>query len=426
MAGGGKGYKWVFKARFRKGAFGWRSRPAIGRIREAVSEIKKAARKDKILGAEGAVLFLERLSPSLERVDSSSGAIGSAVDRALGALVPIIGKAPAESSVRRDWLERLWKAYLEDDIPYLEGLADFWGELCGTAETAGEWADRFLPAVRRAWNEEPKGWRYCKEAVCCLSCLYTAGRYKEILELLELNASKSWWLHKYGVKALAALGRKAEAIRYAESLKVTALDEADRDRACEEILLSSGFVEEAYRRYGLEAARSSTYLGWFRAVARRYPEKDPEVILGDLAALTPGDEGKWFAAAKSAGLYDLALRFARRSPCDPRTLARAARDFRETEPDFAMEAGILALLWFEEGLGFEVEGKDIRDAFQFTLEAARRAGREEEAPQRIRSLLEAAGAGGLAGRVLGRARGLLLEKRRRDSREGPGAPPGRR
>ena len=41
---------------------------------------------------------------------------------------------------------------------------------------------------------------------------------------------------------------------------------------------------------------------------------------------TPGEEGKWFAAAKDAGLYDEAIALARRTPTDPRTLARAARD----------------------------------------------------------------------------------------------------
>ncbi len=410
----GKGHKCVFKARFRRGAFGWRSGPAAGRIREAVLEIKKAARKDKILGAEGAVLFLERLSPALERVDSSSGAIGTAVARALAALVPILSNAPAGDDLRREWLERLWKAYLEDDIPYLEGLGDSWGELCGSARKAGEWADRFLPALRRTWEEEPKGWRYCKEASPCLSCLYAAGRYKELLEILEMSASGGWWLEKYRVMALAALGRKAEAIRYAESLALTPLERSEWARTCEEILLSSGLVEEAYRRFGLEAGRSSTYLSWFKAVARRYPHKDPGEILADLAALTPGDEGKWFAAAKSAGLYDLALRLARKSPGDPRTLARAARDFRETEPDFAMEAGILSLLRFEEGLGYEVEEKEVREAFMFTLEAARRAGRENEALQRIRAVLGGGGGGGLAGRLLGRALGLSEERKKND------------
>jgi hypothetical protein len=75
-------HKWTFRARFRRSAFGWRSQPAIKRIKEAVSEIKKAARKDPVMGAEGAVLFLEKLSPALEQVDSSSGAIGTAVNNA--------------------------------------------------------------------------------------------------------------------------------------------------------------------------------------------------------------------------------------------------------------------------------------------------------------------------------------------------------
>ena len=66
-------HKWTFRARFRRNAFGWRSQPAIKRIKEAVSEIKKEARKDPVLGGEGAVLFLEKVAPALEHVDSSSG-----------------------------------------------------------------------------------------------------------------------------------------------------------------------------------------------------------------------------------------------------------------------------------------------------------------------------------------------------------------
>ena len=68
------GHVWEFKARFRRHAFGWRSQPAIQRVKQAVSEIRKAARKDPVLAAEGAVTLFERLSPALEEVDSSSGA----------------------------------------------------------------------------------------------------------------------------------------------------------------------------------------------------------------------------------------------------------------------------------------------------------------------------------------------------------------
>jgi hypothetical protein len=76
-----KAHTWTFRSRFRAGAFGWRSDLPIKRIKEAVAEIKKAAREDKVLGAEGAVIFLEKVSGALEHVDSSSGAIGTAVNR---------------------------------------------------------------------------------------------------------------------------------------------------------------------------------------------------------------------------------------------------------------------------------------------------------------------------------------------------------
>ncbi len=39
-------HKWEFNARFRRHAFGWRSQPAIQRVKEAVAEIKSVARKE--------------------------------------------------------------------------------------------------------------------------------------------------------------------------------------------------------------------------------------------------------------------------------------------------------------------------------------------------------------------------------------------
>jgi hypothetical protein len=99
---------WQFKARFRRHSFGWRSPPAIVRIREAVSEIKKVARRDRQLGGDGAVLFLERLSPALEQIDStleqidsSSGAIGTACASRRRRLASCPGEAPEVCGVRR-------------------------------------------------------------------------------------------------------------------------------------------------------------------------------------------------------------------------------------------------------------------------------------------------------------------------------------
>ena len=96
--------KWTFPARFRAGVYSWKaSRLACQRLREAVSEIKKVAKKDLVLGAEGAVRLMEKLWPALAHVDSSSGALGSAVNRALDALIPIIVRAPAGARSVARW-----------------------------------------------------------------------------------------------------------------------------------------------------------------------------------------------------------------------------------------------------------------------------------------------------------------------------------
>ena len=89
-------HTWQFAARFRRGAFGWKSQPAVKRVKEATSEIKKVARRDPVLAAEGAVRFLEKVSPALEHVDSSSGSHRNAVNKAIEALVPIIAEAPLD------------------------------------------------------------------------------------------------------------------------------------------------------------------------------------------------------------------------------------------------------------------------------------------------------------------------------------------
>lgn len=111
-------HKWTFTSRFRRHAFGWRSQVAIQRVKEAVKEIKSVVRKDPVTGAEGAVLFLEKVSPALAHVDSSSGAIGTAVNNAVETLAAIIARAPVVENIHRKWLDRLWKAIEEDDIPY--------------------------------------------------------------------------------------------------------------------------------------------------------------------------------------------------------------------------------------------------------------------------------------------------------------------
>ncbi|MBI5836186.1 MAG: hypothetical protein HZB25_02965 [Candidatus Eisenbacteria bacterium] len=187
-------------------------------MKQAVSEIKKAARSEPALAAEGAVILLERLSPALEQVDSSSGAIGTAVNSAIRDLVPIIADAPADPTMRADWLDRLWAAHEADEIPYIECLTDHWGELC---------------------------------------------------------------------------------------------------------------------------------------------------------------------ASKEAGPYDQVLDLAGRTPCDPKTLTRAARDHAKQHPDFAIGAGLLALHSLVQGYGYEITGADVWAAFSSTM--TRSAAGRSPLPGPIRS-----------------------------------------
>jgi hypothetical protein len=101
----------------------------------------------------------------------------------------------------------------------------------------------------------------------CLSALYRAERYTEIVDILQVDTI--WPYKRWAVKALAALGKKAEAIRYAESCRGPWTPDGDVDALCEEILLSSGLIEEAYARYGVRVSRGGTYLATFRAVAKQ-------------------------------------------------------------------------------------------------------------------------------------------------------------
>ncbi len=385
-------HKWEFRNRFRRQCFGWgSSKLAVQRIKDAVSEIKKVARKDQILGAEGAVILLEKLSPALEQVDSSSGSLGTAVYNAISILTPIISNAPAEDKVREKWLKRLWLAIENDQMPYIENLADHWGKLCASPELASAWANNFIDSVRRVWNDKDGSHGYFNGTSACLSALYSAGRYSELLELLELAPFKYWPERKWGVKALVATGKKADALRSAEDSHGLNENPITIAEECEGILLSSGLTEEAYRRYAIQANQKSTYLSTFRAIAKKYPGKKAEVILNDLVESTPGSEGKWFASAKSVALYDEALELAKRSPCDPRTLTRASRDLAEEEPVFAFEVGLTALHWIIQGYGYEITGGDILEAFDYTMKAAANAKMEEVVLKRVRELVAGMG-----------------------------------
>jgi hypothetical protein len=244
-----------------------------------------------VLAAEGAALFLERVSPALEHVDGSSGAIGSAVNRAIEQLVPLIASAPIDIGRRSVWLERLWEAYAADAIPYIETLGDFWGDLCANRQLASAWADALIEDLRRSWDQELPG-HYFHSTMVCLSSLL-GGR----------TLSGTTWLARQGTICLLAVsalgcqgagrnGKEARGARLCGSLARRNDNPAQIAIACEEVLLSMGRAGEAYQRYAIAANQAASNLATYRAILRKYPHKAPEEVLRDPHPQRAGRRGQ--------------------------------------------------------------------------------------------------------------------------------------
>lgn len=173
---------------------------------------------------------------------------------------------------------------------------------------------------------------------------YAAGRHDELLALIAKSEyrHKSWHDRVWGAKALAASGKPTEAIQYAQDSKGLNAPLTAIAGFCEGVLLDSGSADEAYARYAVAATNAMTNLAIFNAIVKKYSGKPRETILRDLDASRQGNEGKWFAAAKDSGFFELAIELANGSPSDPRTLIRTAKDFAVERPEFALAAGLTA------------------------------------------------------------------------------------
>jgi hypothetical protein len=385
-------HKWAFTARFRSKAYGWRGTgPATKRLKEAVTEIRKAARTDPVLAAEGAVSLMTRLWPALQEIDTSSGSLGNAVYGSLERLIPLLVSAPADRKVRTKWLERLFVAMEKDGVQYLSPIEDRWGEICVYPELAAEWVERLMPIVRAAWSDHSR-FQFVTGDTACLSCLLELGRYKELNELLSLRSGPFWSTDRFGADALARQGLTDAAISYAEARRKDGYDEPRIVEFCERILLDAGRRDEAYQMYGLRTAGANTYLAVFRAVTRKYPERDPRQVLMNLIEVR-GDQGKWFAAAKSAGFLDIALDCARFGTTEPATLIRAARDFVEREPHFSAQISLQAISDLLAGKGYEPTALDLSNACDYFLSASELCSDAKSAVDVLRRLLRDAEAG---------------------------------
>lgn len=384
-----KAADWAFTKRFRRGGFGWRaSRLASERITEALAEIQAVARHDPLLAADGAVRFLVKLSPALEQVDSSSGALGGAARAAVDALVPVIAQAPADEAMREKWLEQLFEAIQNDDPPYLELLDERWGELCAAPEVASRWADRLKDLVQHVHAARHRGQHeFTRAESACYSALFAAGRHEELIALIGTDPRPMWHDLLWVGRCKVARGEIDEAIGFMAKAVNAWTPMAGLARFAEGVLLQAGRRTEAYEKYALEANRATTYLATYRLVSKKYPEIDADRLLADLIATTPGEEGKWFATAKTFKRFDLAMQLAWKSPCDPKTLIRAARDSAESAPAFAAEFALAALHWICQGKGYELTSLDVQKAYRFAREAGNAVGRSERVALRIQTML---------------------------------------
>lgn len=380
-----KGHKWKFVARFRAKAYGWRgSALAIKRLKEAVNEIKKAAKTDPVLAADGAVTLMERLWPALQGIDSSSGALGNAVRRTLEEVLPVLIAAPADLRTRTKWTERLYDAVVADGVDYLAPVEDAWGDICAFPELAQRWVDELLEPMRDCWSREGHGW--FDSARICLSSLLKTEQYGEIDVLLALEPHRFWFFDKFAAEARVRQGRIEEALAIAETSSAVH-SSGDIACFCERVLLDVGCRDEAYRKYAWAANGQVSYLKTYQAIVKKYPERDPRRMLLDFVARSTS-KGKWFAAAKDSGFLDVALKCAESDGAEPATLARAARDFAEEDPVFAMQVALAAIRHALDGRGYEPQTSTIILAYDSLKVAAAKAGKTEEAKSAVEQLLQ--------------------------------------
>lgn len=211
-------HKWAFKPGMRAGAYSWKSSSkAIERLKSASSEIRAVARVDPVTAAEGVIALAQRIWPAFEHIDTSSGALGNAVRRTLEELLPVLIEAPADETTRAKWLEQLREAIEDDGVDYLAPIADCFGQIAAYPSLMNLHAERDLDMIEAAWSDHVR-FIHVPTATLTLSCLLEAGRYDELLALLERKKTRLWFDEKFGAEALLRQGREDEALARAEAL----------------------------------------------------------------------------------------------------------------------------------------------------------------------------------------------------------------
>jgi hypothetical protein len=308
------------------------------------------------------------------QIDGSSGAIGTALDKTIDQLLPILFQASWDMNTRGQRLQTLYEAVQKDGWGIFDSLRDHWGDLCVFPGLAHLWADELIPTVREIWSS-PEFLHFVGTDMC-LSCLLYTERYDELYELIQLNKNQFWHYVKFWAMALVKQGKPEEALSYVAQIRLQKKvnnEEPEMDRFCELTLIDMGRVEEAYQQYGLNIPSYGTYLNIYRGLCKRYPTIDKRKILLDCIEKT-GRKGKWFAAAKSTGFLDIALACAQTGSSDPNTLLRATRDYAEKDAEFAVSVGTEAIMTFLTAEFYDpITGTDVNHAYNRVAAVAEKA-----------------------------------------------------
>jgi len=380
-------HPWHFKVYFRTGIYSWRgSQLASKRLKEALKEINKVNRQEPLLAAEGAIFLMSRLWPALEHIDTSSGSLGNAVADIIEKLLPIIINASASLLVREHWLDILWEILQADGVDYVADIAQYWGELAGSLEEASRRADKFASLVKGAWQSNEFIVHY---DIAYLSALYFAERFDEILDVIKKDPHPSWRIHKFGARIIA-LTNPDKAIAYAENTRhIINTDQVSISCFCEEILLKTYQINEAYTRYAIPANNANTYLNWFNKIRKKYNAiKTDQEILSDLIAANIAEPGKWFATANRLKCFNLALELIKDNPADPKTLNRAAKDRLDEEPNYSLNVAMSSLYWMTQGFGYEISSFDVHDALSVIKQSAKELGLWKVTKQQLGKMVE--------------------------------------
>ncbi len=377
----------AFARRFRRGAYGWRSAPAVKSVKAAVSEIQKVARTDPARAAEGAVLFLERVSPASKAwmgpPAPSGGPSGAPSTSWWASCARRRSTRPPESLARaslgcvrgrQDSLHRGPRRALGEICCRLlsprPGRIASWtrpGGRCSTRAGSGgssRAAPRASPrsstpvATRRSWTRSrgPTFWPY----------------------------------RRWGVRALASLGRKAEAIALAESdPSQNAIGSRAAVRGDLPLVGDAGTGVPALCA---GCAREDDLPGHVPRRAEGLPREESG---GGARRPRRGDSrarrGSGSRRRSPRGSARRPWPLAKRSPVHRDTwLAPHGTSPRRTRSS-SIEVGLLAIEGMIRGDAYEFTRADVLTAYTPTLDAARRQGVEDATRARLHRIVQGTG-----------------------------------